>query len=104
MDQERARREVEEARVGSGGYIVVEMPEEDRPLFHDLLKGFEDYAKLKGYQISFSIDSSSIGRIAFKFTVKNDGVVVGPNASGRISRSMLKMSGPEQSTILTVLP
>src|SRR5579871_3335540 len=62
----------------SGGYIVIEMSERERPLFHDLLKGFEDYAKLKGYEISFSIDSSFEGRIAFKFTVKNDGVTVGP--------------------------
>jgi hypothetical protein len=67
----------ERAGTGSGGYIVIEMPERDRPHFHDLLKGFEDYAKVKGYEISFSIDSSFEGRIAFKFTVKNDGVVVG---------------------------
>jgi len=62
---------------GSGGYIVVEMVEKERPLFHDLLKGFEDYAKLKGYDLAFSIDSSFDGRIAFKFTVKNNGLVVG---------------------------
>ncbi len=62
---------------GSGGYIVVEMAEKERPLFHDLLKGFEDYAKLKGYDIAFSIDSSFDGRIAFKFTIKNNGLVVG---------------------------
>src|SRR5258708_34218562 len=60
---------------GSGGYIIVEMPEKERPLFHDLLRGFEDYSKLKGYHIAFSIDSSHDGRIAFKFTVKNDGFV-----------------------------
>jgi hypothetical protein len=53
------------------------MPEAERPLFHDLLKGFEDYAKLKGYELAFSIDSSLEGHIAFKFTVKNDGFVVG---------------------------
>ena len=76
--QEKERLDIDNSRVGSGGYIVVEMPEKDRSLFHDLLKGFEDYAKLKGYQISFSIDASLIGRIAFKFTVMNDGVVVGP--------------------------
>jgi hypothetical protein len=85
-EQERydARR-LEEDRIaasasgaGSGGYIVVEMPEGQRPLFHDLLKGFEDYAKLKGYPIAFSIDSSYDGRIAFKFTVKDDCFVVGP--------------------------
>lgn len=37
-----------------------------------------DYAKLKGYHIAFSVDASHDGRIAFKFTVKNDGFVVGP--------------------------
>ena len=41
------------------------------------MKGFEDYAKLKGYDIAFSIDSSFDGRIAFKFTIKNNGLVVG---------------------------
>lgn len=59
------------ANLGSGGYIVVDMPETERPLFHDLLKGFEDYGRLKGYQIAFSIDSSMENRIAFKFTLKN---------------------------------
>jgi hypothetical protein len=72
------------AGAGSGGYIVVDMPEKDRPFFHDLLKGFEDYAKLKGYDLSFSIDSSFEGRIAFKFTVKNDGVMLDHNVSAKI--------------------
>lgn len=63
---------------GSGGFIIMDMPDNDRPLFHDLLKGFEDFARLKGYMIAFSIDSTFAGRIAFKFTIKDDGVVVGP--------------------------
>jgi hypothetical protein len=81
--EERARDEAadrataQNSGAGSGGYIVIELPEKDRPMFHDLLKGFEDYAKLKGYHIAFSIDSSHEGRIAFKFTVKNDGFLVG---------------------------
>jgi len=79
---ETAQREERQAIANSagtqsGGYIVVEMSEKERPLFHDLLKGFEDYAKLKGYDLAFSIDSSFADRIAFKFTLKNDGVVVG---------------------------
>jgi hypothetical protein len=65
------------AGVGSGGFIIMDMPDKDRPLFHDLLKGFEDFAKLKGYLIAFSIDSTFAGRIAFKFTIKDDGLVVG---------------------------
>ena len=63
--------------VARGGYIVVDLSEKERSLFHDLLKGFEDYAKLKGYQLAFSIDTSIDSKIAFKFTIKNDGVVVG---------------------------
>lgn len=70
--------EADASGAGSGGYIVIDMSEKERPLFHDLLKGFEDYANLRGYRIAFSIDSSFDGRIAFKFTIKNDGVVVGP--------------------------
>lgn len=76
--REEQKMTAERAGVGSGGFIVMDMPEKDRALFHDLLKGFEDYAKLKGYEIAFSIDSSFEGRIAFKFTVKDDGVTVGP--------------------------
>lgn len=85
-EMREAQKEEAEARAaealnstvsGSGGYIVVEMSERERPLFHDLLKGFEDFAKLRGYDLSFSIDTSVAGRIAFKFTVKDDGVVVG---------------------------
>jgi len=76
--EKREERRDAANKAGSGGYIVMDMPEEERPLFHDLLKGFEDYARLKGYEIAFSIDSSFESKIAFKFTVKNDGVVVGP--------------------------
>ena len=64
---------------GSGGFIIIDMPEKDRSLFHDLLKGFEDYAKLKGYSIAFSIDATYVDRIAFKFTVKDEGFAVGPD-------------------------
>jgi hypothetical protein len=73
---EEERLANEKAGTGSGGYIVMDMGDKERPFFHDLLKGFEDYAKLKGYEIAFSIDASFENRIAFKFTVKADGVVV----------------------------
>ncbi|RII28911.1 MAG: hypothetical protein CXR31_03290 [Geobacter sp.] len=55
----------------SGGYIVVDLADEKRPFFHDLLRGFEEYATLKGYAISFSIDSSLPNKIAFKFTLRD---------------------------------
>ena len=63
--------------VNSGGYIILDLPENQQGLFHDLLKGFEDYAKLKGYSISFSIDNSVVNRIAFKFTINEGGISVG---------------------------
>jgi len=88
-DEER-RELAKAAGAGSGGYMVVELAEKERPFFHDLLKGFEDYAKLKGYELSFSIDSSFEGRIAFKFTVKNDGVVVGTERVRRDFREYLE--------------
>jgi len=79
---EAARAEEERAAAnnsgaGSGGYHLVTIDESDRSLFHDLLKGFEDFAKLKGYAVSFSIDNSWDGRTAYKFTVLGKGVVVG---------------------------
>ena len=73
----------EEARIralaggGSGGYIILDLPDAQRGLFHDLLKGFEEYARLKGYGVSFSVDSTFHDRIAFKFTLTDPDVVIG---------------------------
>jgi len=81
MEEAAAAEKVAQAAAaggGSGGYIIIDMSEKERPVFHDLLKGFEDYAKLRGYQLAFSIDSSFDGRIAFKFTVQDSGVIIGP--------------------------
>lgn len=61
---------------GTGGYIVVDLPDSQRALFHDLLKGFEEYAQLKGYRVAFSADATFPGHIAFKFTLTDPDVVV----------------------------
>lgn len=78
---ERQREEEREVRsaagAGTGGYIILDLPDEQRRFFHDLLKGFEDYAKLKGYSVSFSIDATFEKRIAFKFNVREGGLSVG---------------------------
>jgi hypothetical protein len=74
---EEDRAAANNSGAGSGGYHLVTIDEPDRSLFHDLLKGFEDYAKLKGYRVSFSIDNSWDGRTAYKFTVLGKGVVIG---------------------------
>jgi hypothetical protein len=75
---EKFKKEVEQELTGlsAGGYIILDLPDNLRSMFHDLLKGFEDYAKLKGYEIIFSIDNSLQNKIAFKFTLQNDGVNV----------------------------
>ena len=83
-EDDRARREDEEAvrtsaGAGTGGFIFIDLPEDQRLLFHDLLNGFKEFARLKGYQISFSIDATFPDRIAFKFTIHDeDGISVGP--------------------------
>jgi hypothetical protein len=74
---ERDRVVATNSGAGSGGYVLIDVPDADRSLFHDLAKGFEDYARLKGYSVSFSIDNSWEGRAAYKFTVLGQGVVVG---------------------------
>jgi len=58
------------------GYIIIEVPENQKSMFHDFLKGFEEYAKLQGYQIRFSADNSIENRIAFKFTLGDSGIQV----------------------------
>ena len=66
----------EDIGLNAGGYIIFEMPETKKSMFHDLLKGFEDYAKIRGYLISFSIDNSFTNKVAFKFTLDSSGIVV----------------------------
>jgi hypothetical protein len=79
----REKKEEEEekirnkAGIGTGGYIIMDLPDAKRGLFHDLLKGFEEYARLQGYSVSFSVDNTFHGRIAFKFTLTDPDVVVG---------------------------
>ncbi len=61
--------------VDLGGYVTIDMPEDRKSLFHDLLKGFEDYASIKGYKVNISIDSSQEGKLSFKIVVNDFGVV-----------------------------
>lgn len=76
MDKEKF--ELEQSRLGmeSGGFIVVDMPENMKSMFQDLLKGFEEFARLKGYSVSFSVDSAIHNKFGFKFTILSDGVTV----------------------------
>lgn len=60
--------------IGSGGYIIVDMPDRNKQVFRDLLIGFEEYAKLRGYSVAFSFDGSLTDKIAFKFTIEECGI------------------------------
>lgn len=73
VERERIRREAGER---TGGYIVVDLEDSNRRLFHDLLKGFEEYALLQGYSVDFSVDSTYENRIAFKFTISDPDTVI----------------------------
>lgn len=80
-EDEQQRHEEEDrirksAGAGTGGFILLDLPDAQKPLFHDLLKGFEEYAQLRGYSISFSVDNTLPDKIAFKFTVVDTGVTV----------------------------
>jgi hypothetical protein len=77
VEAEQDRYVASNSGAGSGGYVLIDVPEADRSLFHDLAKGFEDYARLKGYGVSLSIDNSWAGHTAYKFTVHSRGVAVG---------------------------
>lgn len=70
------RSEDPNAGANSGGYIVMDMPDDQKRMFHDVLKGFEEFAQLKGYSISFSLDGSVPDKVAFKFTILDQGVSV----------------------------
>ena len=77
-----AKKETDEEKkygAESGGFIVIDMPDDQKALFHDVLKGFEEYAQVRGYRINFSIDNTSANKIAFKFTIAESGVTVSTN-------------------------
>lgn len=78
------------AGIGFGGYIVLDLPDAQRGLVHDLLKGFEEYARLKGYGVSFSVDTTFHDRIAFKLTLTDLDVVVGTDRVRKDLREYLE--------------
>lgn len=79
IDKVKRDEDREKSENQQGGFIFIEMGEKEKQMFHDLLKGFEDYAKLKGYSISFSIDNSLPNKVGFKFTILDTGITVSPN-------------------------
>jgi len=90
----------------SGGYIVIDMPEDQKRMFHDVLKGFEEFAQLKGYTISFSLDSSLPDKVAFKFTIRDQGVTVSTQTVKRDLREYIErvQSGDDLDDLPVVMP
>lgn len=76
VNQGRASEETAE----EGGFVFFEMDEEKKLFFQSVMSGFEDYASLKGYDISFSIDTSKESRVGIRFTINDVGVTVGSKA------------------------
>ena len=56
-----------------GGRISFNMQYSGKPFLQDLLKGFEEYAKIHGYRFGFLIDSSRPDGVTFKFTLDPSG-------------------------------
>lgn len=59
-----------------GGYLTINIPEEHKSMFQDFLKGFEDFASIKGYKVSFSSDAEQDSMFSFKFTISESGISV----------------------------
>lgn len=55
------------------GYVVLALPDSKKKFFADLLSGFENYAELKGYSLSYSVDSSLSGNIIFELAHTRSG-------------------------------
>ena len=50
-------------------YIIIDLPEMYRGMFQDFLQGFEEFCKLKGYSVKFSVDNSVPDKFAFRVEV-----------------------------------
>ena len=59
-----------------GGYVFVDVDDENKGLFHDTMRGFEEFARLKGYRVSIAIDTSPPGKVGLRFTILDQGVTV----------------------------
>lgn len=59
---------IEEEPDTYNGFIVLQIQEDLRTAFIDILNGFVDYAKLKNYSLSLSLAALKENRIAFRFS------------------------------------
>jgi len=80
--------------VDPSGYILINLPDSQKTIFMDLLKGFEEYAILKGYRISFSYDGSLPNKVAFRFTILQGGITV---SSDKVREDLQEYIGKVQN-------
>jgi hypothetical protein len=59
-----------------GGFTFIEVADEYKTLFADAMNGFADFAKLKGYNVELSLDTSLPGKVGIRFTILDSGVTV----------------------------
>jgi len=74
--ENQRQQESKTAARDPGGYIYLDLPDGDHSVFVDLLKGFEEYSFLRGYRVRFSFDPLLPNKVAFKFTVGEQGLSV----------------------------
>jgi hypothetical protein len=60
----------------NGGYVFFDVADEHKALFADAMNGFGDFAKLKGYSVELSFDTSLPGKVGIRFTIVDSGVTV----------------------------
>jgi hypothetical protein len=60
----------------SGGFVFFDIADEHKTLFADAMNGFADFAKLKGYNVELSFDTSLPGKVGIRFTIVDSGVTV----------------------------
>src|ERR1700681_3650034 len=68
FDIQEKQSDQQEATANSG-YVFFEIEEEYKPMFHDAIVGFKEYAKLKGYSVSLAIDTSPPGKVGIKIII-----------------------------------
>lgn len=60
----------------SGGFVFMEVHDDYKIMFADAMNGFSDFAKLKGYNVEFSLDTTLPGKVGIRFTILDSGVTV----------------------------
>lgn len=58
------------------GFDFIQVDDRYKPIFLDAMNGFADYAKLKGYTVELSTDTSHSGKVGIRFTIVDVGVTV----------------------------